>query len=492
MDDEFFVELVTALQKYQPAAPADPDPLFGGLSRVFPDLGSPLRLRDRFVNLTKPKASVPNLDGSEAQSLPVKAVMNSFHTLLCRRCFKYDCSLHGLPTVTPDRTTKRKKPDLPLPTQPCGESCHLHQRQGTPDPPSPFCGRVEEAEWDGGEMSLFRVLSKVFPGHFCLISKTLKSKSCREVHDFSSKDRSENPELYEQDETPPSFPAETQKSNNNNNKLTSAVKKRRLYPPKWMEEAAGSGGKKRGSGGSSTVPRHYMPCHHPGRPCDQDCPCVEKKYFCEKFCQCGPDCRNAFPGCQCTSRCGTKKCPCLLGNLIFVSTGTPVEEGFFFFFNCGSAIAFRECDPDLCQKCGAGNIDLSKVVCRNVMIQRGLAQDLVLASSDVAGWGIFLRSSVDKNVFISEYCGEIISQEEADQRGKVYDKCKSSFLFNLNYEFVVDATRKGNKIRFANHSFDPNCYAKVLKVMFGFDCVPMLVVDFFPLIIIIIYFLGQR
>nr|XP_031541377.1 histone-lysine N-methyltransferase EZH1 isoform X1 [Vicugna pacos] len=475
------------------------DMIFSAIASMFPENGVPDDMKERYRELTEmsdpnalPPQCTPNIDGPNAKSVQREQSLHSFHTLFCRRCFKYDCFLHLLCFsafhATPN-VYKRKNKEIKIEPEPCGTDCFLllegakeyamlhnprskcsgrrrrrhhvvsascsntsasavaetkegdsdrdtgndwasssseansrcqtpTKQKASPAPPQ-LCvveAPSEPVEWTGAEESLFRVFHGTYFNNFCSIARLLGTKTCKQVFQFAVKEslilKLPTDELMN--------PSQKKK------------RKHRL----WAAHCRKIQLKK---DNSSTQVYNYQPCDHPDRPCDSTCPCIMTQNFCEKFCQCNPDCQNRFPGCRCKTQCNTKQCPCYL--------------------------AVRECDPDLCLTCGASeHWDCKVVSCKNCSIQRGLKKHLLLAPSDVAGWGTFIKESVQKNEFISEYCGELISQDEADRRGKVYDKYMSSFLFNLNNDFVVDATRKGNKIRFANHSVNPNCYAKVVMV----------------------------
>uniref|UniRef100_A0A665VMZ7 Histone-lysine N-methyltransferase EZH2 n=1 Tax=Echeneis naucrates TaxID=173247 RepID=A0A665VMZ7_ECHNA len=503
INDEIFVELVNALSQYsdneddeeedEPDFKVDKmemcdgkdhqtneqnkkfpsDKIFEAISSMFPDKGSTEELKEKYKELTEqqlpgalPPECTPNIDGPNARSVQREQSLHSFHTLFCRRCFKYDCFLHPF-HATPN-TYKRKNLENLVESKPCGIDCHMEypagvvaERAKTPSkrmvgrrrgrlpnsnsrPSTPtvssetkdtdsdreegnsrcqtpvkmkLTGEAEAVEWSGAEASLFRVLIGTYYDNYCAIARLIGTKTCRQVYEFRVKESSIIARApAEDDDTPP----------------RKKKRKHRL----WATHCRKIQLKK---DGSSNHVYNYQPCDHPRQPCDSSCPCITAQNFCEKFCQCSSECQNRFPGCRCKAQCNTKQCPCYL--------------------------AVRECDPDLCLTCGAADHwDSKNVSCKNCSIQRGAKKHLLLAPSDVAGWGIFIKEPVQKNEFISEYCGEIISQDEADRRGKVYDKYMCSFLFNLNNDFVVDATRKGNKIRFANHSVNPNCYAKVMMV----------------------------
>ncbi|XP_062988550.1 histone-lysine N-methyltransferase EZH1 isoform X1 [Elgaria multicarinata webbii] len=473
------------------------DMIFTALSSMFPENGFPEDMKERYRELTEesdpnvlPPQCTPNIDGPSAKSVQREQALHSFHTLFCRRCFKYDCFLHPF-HATPN-VYKRKNRETKIEMEPCGLDCFLwlegakeyavlhnprskcsgrrrrrhptlntsaaaasntsastsndakegdsdrdtgndwasssseaNSRCQTPTKPKlspassqPFMSDMplEPVEWTGAEESLFRVFHGTYFNNFCSISRLLGTKTCKQVFQFAVKES-----LIMK------LPV---------NELLNPSQKKKRKHRLWAAHCRKIQLKK---DNSSTQVYNYQPCDHPDHPCDSSCPCIMTQNFCEKFCQCNPDCQNRFPGCRCKTQCNTKQCPCYL--------------------------AVRECDPDLCLTCGASEHWDAKVVsCKNCSIQRGLKKHLLLAPSDVAGWGTFIKEAVQKNEFISEYCGELISQDEADRRGKVYDKYMSSFLFNLNNDFVVDATRKGNKIRFANHSVNPNCYAKVVMV----------------------------
>lgn len=357
--------------------------LFTAISEMFSSKGTPDELRQSYIELTKsvdpnrpPEYCTPNIDGPNAESVSHDQTLHSFHTLFCRRCFKYDCFLHRLSSNPGPNLRKRKGPELEPSTEPCGPNCYMHvEYKGMLNGSDKSAvddktGVKEESDeaiagttlasliepddvWTGSDQSLFRVLHRSFLNNYCAIAAGLLTKTCQQVYEFAQEELKHiEPLELGKNASPP----RKQHKKKNNTKVWA------LHIRKNAKKEA-----------NQNNVNNYTPCDHAGA-CGSACPCVDSSNYCEKYCNCSSDCNNRFPGCKCKAQCNTKQCSCYL--------------------------AVRECDPDLCQ-CGAHQFHLAKMTCKNVSVQRGLRKHLLMAPSDVAGWGIFLKDGAQKNEFIS-------------------------------------------------------------------------------------------
>ncbi|KAH8723998.1 hypothetical protein GQ44DRAFT_760707 [Phaeosphaeriaceae sp. PMI808] len=197
----------------------------------------------------------------------------------------------------------------------------------------------------------------------------------------------------------------------------------------------------------------FIPCSHAGDCAEAKCRCFREGVTCEKTCRCPSSCNRRFPGCNCAS--GPSKRPCAANR------------------GCLCAKFHRECDADLCVACGATEIldpanryndDLLQDQCRNVGIQRGVPKKTLLGQSEVHGFGLYAGQDIKRDDIVGEYTGEILSTKESERREHIYGYEKNMYLFKLNMEQDVDATRMGNKLRFINNANPDrsNCYPKVL------------------------------
>lgn len=89
---------------------------------------------------------------------------------------------------------------------------------------------------------------------------------------------------------------------------------------------------------------------------------------------------------------------------------------------------------------------------------RGLS--IAVRNSAIQGKGVVAARRIRKNQRLIEYIGEIITNEEADQRYDDEGMARHhTFLFTLDNKRVIDGNRSGNIARFINHSCQPNCEA---------------------------------
>ena len=412
-------------------------------------------IREHFGTIFENKRMVskeftPNIDHPTfAVDTSVETTLHSYFMLFCRRCHRYDCFLHRDKSAIPDCQVRSRAKPSDMIFRPCGKCCfRLKPTRRTKIEFKRSFSEMSETnlngslcstkrvkcqiysnefgtnlkkksaadDWSASDKSLFRVFYTIYSENLCMIADLL-DKPCTQVYQFYLTEFGEtvkdvnggfHRQISANSSSTISDPNEMKV--NGNGKST-------LHSEDSIEEEklpSCNGARSRRSHFSSfrrqrshqqlllnhhqqlnsEKKRHtYYPCDHErSQPCNEHCFCVRSGNFCEKFCACAPNkCENRFPGCRCRSSCTTKQCPCYA--------------------------AGRECDPDLCTQCGADDfrsfhqdpkLNKSQCSCHNVAIQRSLHKPLLLAESDVAGWGIFTQVNIQRNEFIAEYCGEIV------------------------------------------------------------------------------------
>lgn len=79
-------------------------------------------------------------------------------------------------------------------------------------------------------------------------------------------------------------------------------------------------------------------------------------------------------------------------------------------------------------------------------------KQLRFAKSPIHDWGLYAMELIPAGDMVIEYVGEIVRQQVADHREKMYERAGnfSTYLFRVDDDIVIDATRKGNIARLMN------------------------------------------
>ncbi|KAJ9056354.1 hypothetical protein DSO57_1034049 [Entomophthora muscae] len=140
--------------------------------------------------------------------------------------------------------------------------------------------------------------------------------------------------------------------------------------------------------------------------------------------------------CDCKDNCASIKCPCVSRNshLPYIKGHVQTQIGHPIF----------ECSP----YCGC----LPKF--HHQVVQKG--RHVQVFKPLLKGWGIRAMQLIPKGSFITEYIGEVITDEEAELRGRRCDLLGVNYLFDLDGisdpKYSIDGQFQGNIF---NHPLRP-------------------------------------
>ncbi|CAF2113082.1 hypothetical protein YC2023_102862 [Brassica napus] len=133
---------------------------------------------------------------------------------------------------------------------------------------------------------------------------------------------------------------------------------------------------------------------------------------------------------------------------IFCSCSVSPSSSTLCGSDCSCGILLSSCSSSCQCRCQ----------CTNKPFQQRHIKKMKLVQTEKCGYGIVADEDINAGEFIIEYVGEVIDEKTCEERlMKLKHKDVTNFyLCQINGNMLIDATYKGNKSRFINHSCNPN------------------------------------
>ncbi|PWN52748.1 hypothetical protein IE53DRAFT_311495 [Violaceomyces palustris] len=118
---------------------------------------------------------------------------------------------------------------------------------------------------------------------------------------------------------------------------------------------------------------------------------------------------------------------------------------------CINRLTQVECSQSDC-RCGK--------FCQNQRFTKREYAPVEIVQTEMKGFGLRAKEDLPSETFIYEYVGEIMNQKLFFQRMQQYklEGIRHFYFMMLQRDEYIDATKKGGKGRFINHSCNPNCF----------------------------------